>query len=184
MAKMKEYQNPQDNALQELLYTEEAPAIDKKNDNNSKKKNSKLDAIRPPQKKVMTCVDYRNTSLHYNRGVPIDVQKSRVSSTINYQPMSADYVHRHNTLVSKLPAHMQNQAARISLGCGATSNTLKSNHNRDQPFLDPSSSFGMRKDFWVDPKKVKAATTEKAVKEAAGKTGAKNKKNLTFNQLL
>ena len=42
----------------------------------------------------------------------------------------------------------------------------------------------MRKDFRVDPKKVKAAITEKAVNEQAGKTGAKNKKNLTFNQLL
>ena len=79
---------------------------------------------------------------------------------------------------------MQHSAARISLGAGCTYNALKANNFRERPFLDPSTTFNTRKDFWVDPKKVKAATTEKAVKEAAGKTGAKNKKNLTFNQLL
>jgi len=48
MAKLKEYQNPSDNALQELLQTEDTPAIDQKKDKNSKKKTSKLDAIKPP----------------------------------------------------------------------------------------------------------------------------------------
>ena len=72
----------------------------------------------------------------------------------------------------------------MSLQAGCTYNTLKANNFRERPFLDPSTTFNTRKNFWVDPKKVKIATTEKAIKEAAGKTGAKNKKNLTFNQLL
>jgi len=62
----------------------------------------------------MTGVDYRNTSLHYNRGVAVDVVLARTSPKSNF-----------------LPAHMQNQFARISLGTGATYNTLNSINHRD-----------------------------------------------------
>ena len=56
--------------LRDLLYTEDAPAQEK--NDRGKKKTSKLDAIKPPARKVMTGVDYRHTSLHYNRGVTIE----------------------------------------------------------------------------------------------------------------
>ena len=91
---------------------EDEPA--QKKDDKNNQKNSKLDAIKPPQRKVMTGVDYRNTSLHYNRGVTLEIQRQRVSPHSNY-----------------LPAHMQNHAARISLGTGYTYNTLNNNNNRD-----------------------------------------------------
>ena len=55
--------------IRDLLYTEDA-LQDTKTDN---KKTSKLDAIRPPKRKVMTGVDYRHTSLHFDRGVGIDL---------------------------------------------------------------------------------------------------------------
>lgn len=97
---MKQYQNPQDNALRDLLQNDDEPQVAEKDDI-KKDKAKKLEMIKPPQRKVMTGVDYRHTSLHYNRGVPIDVVKSRVNPKSNY-----------------LPAHMQNQAARISLGTG------------------------------------------------------------------
>jgi len=79
---------------------------------------------------------------------------------------------------------MQNASGRYTLGIGSTFNSLNANNFRERPMLDASTTFCTRKDFWVDPKKVKIAATEKAVKDFAGKTGAKNKKNLTFNQLL
>jgi len=59
--------------LRDLLYTEDAPTANERKDDSKKKKTSKLDAIKPPQRKVMTGVDYRHTSLHYNRGVPIEM---------------------------------------------------------------------------------------------------------------
>ena len=85
----------------------------------------------------MTGVDYRNTSLHFNRGIPLTKQYGRTKSTSNY-----------------LPVHMQNHNGRLAMN-QSTFNTLKANNYRDRGFLDPASTFNMRKDFWVDPKKAK-----------------------------
>ena len=43
------------------------------------------------------------------------------------------------------------------------------------------STFNVKKDFWVDPKKAKQAKIERALGEQTKKS---KKKNLTFNQLL
>jgi len=53
----------------------------------------------------MTGVDYRNTSLHYNRGISLDKQFSRIMPKSNY-----------------LPVHMQHQNGRLGVTTGGTYN--------------------------------------------------------------
>ncbi len=112
----------------------------------------------------MTGVDYRSTSLHYNRGIAFNKQHSRARE-----------------MSQNLPIHMQNVNNRMAMN-QRTFDALRSQRNirfreddhkpktypktkddkevrRYQPapqeFLDPSTTFNTRKDFWVDPKKVK-----------------------------
>jgi hypothetical protein len=50
-------------------------------------------------------------------------------------------------------------------------------------FMDPKSTLNTRKDFWVDPKKVRQAKTQRFIEQGSDKPQAK-RKNQTFNQLL
>ena len=72
--------------LKDILDAEDGPVEKDKDDTNKKKKSSKLDVIQPIQRKVMTGVDYRHTSLHYNRGITIDKQKTRATDKSAYLP--------------------------------------------------------------------------------------------------
>ena len=87
---------------------------------------------------IMTGVDYRNSSLHYNRGVGINKQFTRNSEKSNY-----------------LPVHMQHHNGRMALN-QKTYNSLRLNNEKERGFLDPISTLNTRKEFWVDPKKVKS----------------------------
>ena len=49
--------------------------------------------------------------------------------------------------------------------------------------MDPKSTLNTRKDFWIDPKKVRQAKTQRFIEQGSDKPQAK-RKNQTFNQLL
>ena len=110
---------------------------------------------------VMTGVDYRNTSLHYNKGVHWQNQFSRYTEKSDY-----------------LPLHMQHHSGRLAQNV-CTYNSLQQNKLKDKDFMDPISTLNTRKEFWVDPKKLKQSKIQKAV--AAGTSEKNKKKNLTFN---
>lgn len=59
------------------------------------------------------------------------------------------------------------------------SDSLAANSNKITEYLDPKSTLNTRKDFWIDPKKVRLAKTQRFLDQDKPK-----KKNLTFNQLL
>ena len=83
----------------------------------------------------MRGIDYRNTSLHYNRGITYNKQFARI-----------------NPKTSNFPVHMQQLNNRLTLGNYTNSNALKANNYGERPFLDPVSSLNTRKDFRIDPK--------------------------------
>lgn len=85
----------------------------------------------------MTGVDYRNTSLHYNRGITLDKQYTRYHQKSDH-----------------LPVHMQQQYGRLALN-DLSYKGLKSNNFKERGFLDPVSTLNTRKDFRVDPKKMR-----------------------------
>jgi len=85
----------------------------------------------------MTGVDYRNTSLHYNKGIHWQKQFSRYAEPSSY-----------------LPLHMQHHGGRLAQNV-KTYNSLKQNKLKEQDYLDPISTLNTRKEFWVDPKKLK-----------------------------
>ena len=85
----------------------------------------------------MTGVDFRNTSLHFNRGIPLNKQYARYNDKSNH-----------------LPVHMQQHYGRLGLN-DLNYRSLKSNSYKDRPFLDPISTLNTRKDFRVDPKKMR-----------------------------
>ena len=84
MDKLKEFSRPQDTMLIDLQ-ADDGP-VEKDKDDAKKKNSSKLDVIQPNQKKCMTGVDYRLTSLHYNRGITMDKQKTRGTEKSAYLP--------------------------------------------------------------------------------------------------
>ena len=86
---------------------------------------------------IMTGVDYRNSSLHYNRGIGLSQQYGRMAEKSNY-----------------LPVHLQNHHGRLAM-TQKTYTSLVSNNEKERGFLDPVSTLNTRKEFWVDPKKVK-----------------------------
>ena len=108
---------------------------------------------------VMVGIDYRNTSLHNRRGLAHQKQIGRSD-------------------IQDLPCHLQHQAGRIAMST-LVSESLKANGARATSFLDPKSTLNTRKDFWVDPKKVRLAKTQRFLDGDKPK-----KKNQTFNQLL
>lgn len=99
---------------------------------------------------MMTGIDYRTTSLHYNKGITMDRMNLREKS--NY---------RENTLKKlgdTLPAHMHKPAGRLSLGV-STYSSLEANHAKGSGHLGQNTTFNVRKDFWCDPTKEKAKKT-------------------------
>jgi hypothetical protein len=67
----------------------------------------------------MPGVDYRLTSLHYNKGITIEKQYSRYDTKSNH-----------------LPIHMQTNHGRLA--CNQTTfNSYKLNNYRDRGFYDP-----------------------------------------------
>ena len=91
----------------------------------------------------MVGVDYRTTSLHNRRGVPIEkVMHREKEETVNY------------------PCHLQQHYGRISMTHN-TCNSLKANSFKGSDFMDPKSTLNTRQDFRVDPKKVRQAKTQK-----------------------
>ena len=108
--------------------------------------------------KLMTGIDYRNTSLHYDRGITLDKQFARQEQKS-----------------SNFPVHMQRQAGRLACN-ELTYKTLMLNNYPNRPFIDQVSSFNTRKDFRVDPKKTKVLSVPPS---SQGKS--MKKKNLTFN---
>ena len=154
MDKLKEFASPEDNMLSDMrslgLMNESGSGSNgkaKKGEGNKKKYMS--------QQKVMTGVDYRNTSLHYNRGIEIDRQYQRSAAISNY-----------------LPCHMQHITNRMGVEQKCFK-ALKENNFKERGFLDPISTLNTRKDF-----------SSKSAKTQAKTGDGQRKRNLTFNQLL
>lgn len=110
----------------------------------------------------MIGVDFRNTSMHFTKGLSQDKQ-----------------LERDIEKSKKLSCHMQQHGGRLSLGEVGTYNTLRANKFANSNFLDPKTTLNSRKDFHVDPNKIRQARTQKVIDGDKPK-----KKNLTFNQLL
>ena len=84
MEKLKEFASPEDNMLSDmrslgLMNADSGGSSGKMKKGEGKKKYMS-------QEKVMTGVDYRNTSLHYNRGIEIERQYQRSAAISNYLP--------------------------------------------------------------------------------------------------
>ena len=119
--------------------------------------------------RYMNGVDYRLTSLHYNRGISMQDEKGRTREESNW-----------------LPVHMQHNNGRLAMNVHKYDSSI---NRRDIGFIDPVSTFNTRKDFHVDAKKKRFEKTMALLNsEKEGEGGKKNtakvKKNLTFNQLL
>ena len=81
---MKEFAKPQDDILKSVLKLNQKEM--------QSKKSREIEGTKMPG------VDYRNTSLHYNRGIPLHKQMPR-----------------SNVKSDHLPSHMQNNAGRTAI---------------------------------------------------------------------
>ena len=113
MAKLKEYSRPQDNLLSDMLSMNIDLNQGKKEvDDEDKKmkaartKSQQNAGIDMNGNKFMIGVDYRNTSLHYNKGVGMLKQFGRTADRSNF-----------------LPVHMQHHSAKLAMN-QSTYNTL------------------------------------------------------------
>jgi hypothetical protein len=111
----------------------------------------------------MRGIDYRTTSLHYDRGITMSKQYARVNTKEKFQ-------------YEGLPCHMQANNGKFA-SKHHTDNSLKANNYKERPFLDPISSFNTRKDFRINSNSKKVVT---AIKPGSQSMKTK-KKNLTFN---
>lgn len=117
----------------------------------------------------MARVDYRTTSLHDRRGLPLEKQLSRDAET-----------------GPALPCFLQHQHARLSLDF-PTTGTHAANNVAHQPFLDPRSCLNLRSDFRIRKAKSRLDTKSLPDDDDERDDGSARKQqtqSLTFNQLL
>ena len=94
-------------------------------------------------KPVMVGIDYRTTSLHNRKGISLSKQLARDKDAFK-----------------DLPCHLQRQTGRIAMNT-IVSDSLNANSNKIAEYLEPKTTLNTRKDFWVDPKKVRLAKTQR-----------------------
>lgn len=115
----------------------------------------------------MARVDYRYTSLHDRRGLPLEKQLAREKEE-----------------GTPLPCFLQQQHARFSLDV-PTWSTLKSNNFENQPFMNPQTSLNLRSDFRKAALRAgRASPEEEEAKDEGPKYGGgfrKKKQKMTFN---